>query len=375
MSINATIVSTHLGHVRGGGEVNDLRLGSSLSELGHDVGYITLNAPNKEFLPPDHQHRTVECPYWYDRSYDLPSPLGKGVRHLNEELFVHRIKKEYSDVLAEQDLVLTTGRPILSRLVSSTDGYLLYSARGRVNPLYDRYLTRTDGLIFWGGCEREYENQAVLSHPHVTLDPAVDTDIFRPLAPPERVELQTGKRITIGFVGRLEPVKQVDRIIDAVASLVDTYFLHLLIVGDGSRRAELDSRAEQRLPSEAVDFIGRVDREEVPRYLNSIDIFVMSSRLENHPIALKEAVACGTFCVAPNIGRVGEILDDDVGIAYSLNDSSALTETLESVLESEKFREGTREERSQPFNSWMENAKEIVEFYRSINTDGNNPVR
>lgn len=371
MSINVSIVSTHLGHVRGGGEVNDLCLGSALSELGHNVGYITLNAPNKEFLPPDHHYRTVECPYWYDRSYDLPSPLGKCVRHLNEELFVHRIKKEYSDVLAERDLVLTTGRPILSRLVSSTGGYLLYSARGRVNPLYDRYLSKTDGLIFWGGCEREYENLAVLSHPHVTLDPAVDTDIFRPLAPPERIDLQTGKRITIGFVGRLEPVKQVDRIIDAVASLVDTYSLHLLIVGDGSRRAELEAHAEQLLPSDAVDFVGRVGREEVPQYLDSIHIFVMASELENHPIALKEAVACGTFCVAPNIGRVDEILDEEVGIAYSPDDSSALTKTLENVLESETFSEGTREERSKQFNSWLDNVKKVVEFYKSLDTDEN----
>ena len=371
MSINVTIVSTHLGHVRGGAEVNDLCLGSSLSELDHNVDYITLNAPNKEFLPPDHPHRTIECSYWYDCSYDLPNLLGKGIRHLNEELFVHRIKNKYSDVLIEKDLVLTTGRPILARLDSSIGGYLLYSAHGRVNPLYDRYLTRTDGLIFWGGCEREYENQAVLSRPHLTLDPAVDTDIFRPLAPPEQIELQTGKRITIGFIGRLEPVKQVDRIIDAVASLIDTYSLHLVIVGDGSRRAELESRAEHLLPSDTVDFVGRVGREEVPEYLNSIDIFVMSSQLENHPIALKEAVACGTFCVAPNIGRVDEILDEDVGIAYSTDDSSALTKTLENVLESETFCEGTREERSKQFNSWMDNVKKIVEFYKSLDTDGN----
>jgi glycosyltransferase involved in cell wall biosynthesis len=237
-----------------------------------------------------------------------------------------------------------------------------------VNPLYDRYLQRADGLIFWGGCEQEYDSQRTLSQPHITLDPAVDTELFRPQSPPDCISVGTDNTITVGFVGRLEPVKRIDRIIDAVASLRDAYPVKLFVVGGGSRRDELEAAAAQKLPTESFDFSGRVKQDAVPQYLNAIDIFVMSSRLENHPIALKEAVACGTYCVAPDIGRVSEILEKGAGKTYSPPGVSTLTEILAEIIEDGAFRAGTRAERAHEFNTWHDNARAVAGFHLSLDT-------
>ena len=137
---NVVFVSTHLGHVRGGAEINDLRLGTALQSLGANVSYITLRDSNKEFLSLDAPLRSVTCPYWYDRSYGLPTPIGKIIRHLNEELFVHRVQRRADGSICDADLILTTGRPILVRVGKVTNATLFHSVRGRVHPLYDRYL-------------------------------------------------------------------------------------------------------------------------------------------------------------------------------------------------------------------------------------------
>lgn len=368
MVLDITFVSTHLGHVRGGGEVNDLNLGEALEELGHNVTYITIHDSSKEFLSLNAKCRPIHCPYWYGFSYDLPEPLGKVVRHLNEELFIFRVKRQEGTFLQEQNLVLATGRPILSRLTKATDGLLFYAARGRVNPLYDRYLHRADAIVFWGGCEQEYEREDLHAHPNVTLNPAIDSNLFHPLLSEEHAPMDATGRITVGFVGRLEEVKRVDRIIDAVAVISETYPLKLIIVGDGSRRKELQRHAQQKLDEDAFEFVGRVPRTEVPRYLNAIDIFVMASRLENHPIALKEALACGTFCVAPDVGRVREILPERSGEVYTPNTVTGLRNCLKTILDEERFYDKTNKQRAENFTTWTENAQSILALYDSLIT-------
>ena len=173
--------------------------------------------------------------------------------------------------------------------------------------------------------------------------------------------------IVVGFVGRLEPVKRVDRIIEAVATLQEKHSLYLLVIGDGSRREDLETIANDRLPPGSFKFTGRLPQENLAAYLNAIDIFVLSSSMENHPIALKEAIACGTFCIAPDVGRVSEIITSDTGIVYRPNEKEALIQCLDRVLESDQYRRVGREERARSFDTWRDNAREVLDLYHSLN--------
>lgn len=366
-TLTVTFVSTHLGRVRGGAEVNDLNLGEELTALGHDVVYVTIGgAPDSPSL--DVPHIDISVPYLYDLSYDLLEPLGKVLRHLNEELFVLETRRRARERLRESDLVLTTGRPVLARLDDATDGVLCHAVRGRVNPRYDRFLRRADGLVFWGGCEAEYEASFLESVDYVSLDPAVDTSLFEPMGvDTSTLSYPTENRTVVTFVGRLEPVKRVDRIIRAVGRLESAFNLSLVIVGDGSQRDTLEQLAADILTETPYSFLGRVPQADVPIHLNAADIFVLASRLENHPIALKEALACGTFAVAPAIGRIPELLTPECGQVFEENSTDGLTNIMEAVLRTEAFRSGSPADRATRSGGWASNARAIVSLFQRLN--------
>lgn len=104
-----------------------------------------------------------------------------------------------------------------------------------------------------------------------------------------------GQRI-IGCVGRLEEEKN---IAFAIGLMPDILRLdpkaRLLVVGEGSLRAELEKQAEELGISDKVFFAGRTER--VWEYLCAMDVFVMPSRFEGMPMALVEAQCSGLPCV------------------------------------------------------------------------------
>lgn len=367
MPLKICFVSTHLGHVRGGAEINDLTLGTEFSKRGHNVSYVTIGNDGDD-MAENVQTLSVDCPYAYNLSYSLPEPLGKVTRHLNEELFVQRIRRDAQKYLSEADIVYATGRPVLSRLRSLTDAPFVYTVRGRVNPLYDRCLKRADGLVFWGGCEEEYEDESILSIPNRTIDPGVDPDVFRPLelSDTDRPEYAANDRTVLMFSGRLEPVKQVDNIIEAVSRLEPEFDLTLVILGDGSRRSELEELADSILDETPIHFFGRVEHDSIPVHLNASDVFMLASAMENHPIALKEAVACGTYSVAPAIGRIPQIVADGTGCVYDDNTPEGLKAALREVLSEGLHRCESRQDRSVRFADWNDAAAEIIDLFRNL---------
>jgi glycosyltransferase involved in cell wall biosynthesis len=354
-------VSSHLGHVRGGAEINDLNLGRELSALGHDVHYITQQSPEKNDLDIDADCHTVELPYLYGWSYRLFEPAGKILRHLNEEWFRRRVASQLGKVLADADLVLATGRPLLIKLKSVTDAPVFYAIRGETNQIYYRYLEQADGLIFWGGCESDYSSERVLSRPRLSINPAVDEANFKPMEIETDIldEWRADEQLLVAFVGRLEPVKRVDRLIDAVAAADSK--IRLLVVGDGSRKSTLEEHAERVAPG-LVSFLGHCDQEEVAEILNTVDAFTMASEHENHPIALKEALACGTYCIAPDVGRVPSMIQSDTGTVVANNDVVALSSALDDAVE-RGVSATDRFKRAQPQNAWRENAEAVIAFY------------
>ncbi|NUR85551.1 MAG: glycosyltransferase, partial [Nonomuraea sp.] len=92
----------------------------------------------------------------------------------------------------------------------------------------------------------------------------------------------------IGGVGRLEPGKRFDVLVDAVAAVPDTV---LLLVGDGPERAALLARARGLGIANRVVFSGQT--REVPALLSAMDVFAAPSCEETFGLAVVEALAAG----------------------------------------------------------------------------------
>ena len=107
----------------------------------------------------------------------------------------------------------------------------------------------------------------------------------------------------IGTVCRLEPVKNLTMLIDAVTPLN----VVLIIVGDGSLRGELEQRIESQGLGHKVRFLGR--RRDIPDLLSAFDVFAQTSLSESFGLAVIEALLTGTPVVATAVGAIPEVTD------------------------------------------------------------------
>ncbi len=112
-----------------------------------------------------------------------------------------------------------------------------------------------------------------------------------------------GWKPTIGWVGRMVPVKALSLLFEAVTllppALRDT---RLLLVGDGPERARLEARAALLGIAERVDFRGFVPDPGPDRA--RMDVFALPSLYEGVPVALLEAMGAGLPCVAAAVGGI-----------------------------------------------------------------------
>jgi glycosyltransferase involved in cell wall biosynthesis len=59
-----------------------------------------------------------------------------------------------------------------------------------------------------------------------------------------------------------------------------------------------------------VKFAGAVPNEEIPRHLDQHDVFLNTTRVDNTPVSVLEAMACGLLVVSTNVGGVPHLLTD-----------------------------------------------------------------
>jgi D-inositol-3-phosphate glycosyltransferase len=139
------------------------------------------------------------------------------------------------------------------------------------------------------------------------------------------------------FVGRIEPLKGLDRLLEAIACLPDKLKRRLLVVGgDENSREELERlvRLSRHLQiADSVDFMGLVRHEELPRYYSAADVCVVPSHYESFGLVALEALACGTPVVAARVGDIENIIRcDDTGYVVDDNAPSTLADKIALVL-------------------------------------------
>ncbi len=153
------------------------------------------------------------------------------------------------------------------------------------------------------------------------LPNGVDLERFRAVAPPLL-------GITIGTVGGLRAEKDHATLLRATSMLDAT--VRLLLVGGGPLEGELRRQTVDLALAERVEFTGAVDdpRDQYAR----MSVFVLSSRTEQMPLALLEAMACALPVVATDVGDVRAILPiEAASCIVPREDPTALAAALRTV--------------------------------------------
>ncbi len=146
--------------------------------------------------------------------------------------------------------------------------------------------------------------------------------------------------VVIGAIGRAEPQKRFDVLIQAYAALRQHWpALRLVIAGDGSQLGALETLAASLFPPNRCRLLGH--DADIARLHHAIDLFVQSSDYEGTPNAVLEAMAFESPVVATAAGGTAEIVTDGVhGIVVPPGDPMVLATAIDRALSD---RAGCRE--------------------------------
>jgi len=141
----------------------------------------------------------------------------------------------------------------------------------------------------------------------------VNLELFRPVDK-ERAKQQlgfNGDGKNILFVGRIEPLKGIDKLLMAMTHLKQQGLRLLVVGGDGHGQYEVERL--QRLSrglriQDSVTFLGVIKQEELPFFYSAADVCVVPSYYESFGLVALESLACGTPVVATKVGGVESVI-------------------------------------------------------------------
>lgn len=120
--------------------------------------------------------------------------------------------------------------------------------------------------------------------------------------------------------------------IKALAELTPETAFRWTHIGDGPLLKELRSKAETSAPENlSVHFAGRVPNNEIiPLYQSCrADLFINYSTSEGAPVSIMEAMSCGLPVVAPDIGGIPELVNEETGLLFKADTApQALAEII-----------------------------------------------
>ena len=182
----------------------------------------------------------------------------------------------------------------------------------------------------------------------VRIAPGIDTNHFSPASDSSELKRELdleGKRVIVS-VGRLVHRKGQDKLVEALPRILKSYpDAHILFVGVGPHLEYIHKRAIQLGVLGSISFVGRVQYQELPRFISVGEIFAMPSRsrlagleVEGLGIVYLEASACGLPVVGGISGGAPDaLLEGETGFAVDGRDPQAVADAIIRLLDDPKL--------------------------------------
>jgi D-inositol-3-phosphate glycosyltransferase len=214
------------------------------------------------------------------------------------------------------------------------------------------------------------------------IPPGVDTSRFYPIPKDEALEFigTPARYCMLLYVGRVEPLKGIDTLFEAMAILKQEGFLDInplclaIIGGDPEvSRDEMSSEMErlQQLQDslgigDLITFLGRRAQDTLQYYYSAAEIVVVPSHYESFGMVALEAMACGTPVIASETGGLAFLVKHgETGFHVPAGDPHALAKRIEELMldEALRARMGKQAASYAKEFSWSIIADQILELY------------
>jgi phosphatidylinositol alpha-1,6-mannosyltransferase len=153
--------------------------------------------------------------------------------------------------------------------------------------------------------------------------------------------LGLGSKKVIVSVGRLVHRKGQDVLIESMPEIIKSIDdVHLLLIGEGPYKQELEKRIKNLGLANRVTFVGRVQYADLPQYICVGDVFAMPSRsrlagleVEGLGIVYLEASACGLPVIGGISGGAPDaVLQGETGFSVDGRSAHEVAEAIVRVL-------------------------------------------
>jgi glycosyltransferase involved in cell wall biosynthesis len=173
------------------------------------------------------------------------------------------------------------------------------------------------------------------------------------------------------FVGRISEAKGAFDLIEAFAELKDEYKdLSLVMIGERVQSKEFDILIRKYNLEKRVFSTGIIPYDEIPKWVNNCEMFVLPSYSEGVPNSVMEAMASGKPVIATRVGGIPEIITDKkTGLLVEVKDVLNLKRLIILLLNDELLRKEIGEEARRfvlDNFTWEGNATEIIKLYQEI---------
>lgn len=212
----------------------------------------------------------------------------------------------------------------------------------------------------------------------VIIPPGVDVSRFYPIPNDEAREIIGAPpcRDSLLFVGRIEPLKGIDTLINALGLMErDGANVCLLVIGgEAEERADAEMERLRKMREQAgveglVTFLGKRGQDTLPYYYSAAEAVVVPSYYESFGMVALEAMACGRPVVASQVGGLAFLVQDGVtGFTVPVDEPEALAERLTMLLDDPALRArmGAQAAATAQEFRWERIAERILRLYENV---------
>lgn len=174
------------------------------------------------------------------------------------------------------------------------------------------------------------------------------------------------------FVGRIVPLKGIDKLLMAMTHLGKRQRVKLVVIG-GDKQCQdevgkLKSLSQSLRIHDSVSFLGLVNQEELPYFYSAADLSVFPSYYESFGLVALESLACGTPVVATKVGGIESVIQQGkTGYVVADNSPHRLADKIALILSMPEAKaEAISSIRASVAKfSWSNIAEAIIDEYRS----------
>lgn len=290
------------------------------------------------------------------------------IKDINDDVVVYT----YWNTSYSYAATLLKDKKLISKVFSRSHGHDLYEYEKPNNymPLKRQFINKFDRIFFL--------SKHALIYFQETYKPTSDNLSVSPLGvkiPSKKInQLSKSGRLTLLSLSNCHSIKQIDRILSSLeeyASLNEDLEIVWNHIGDGPLKTKLVSASSKVMKNNLnikINFLGSYTNSQVHEHLshNYYDFIINTSRSEGIPVSLMEAMSYGIPAIAPNVGGILNLVNNDNGVLLPANFSNQnIIEAIDKIINDENIVEKRLNARNHIISYYSSN-KNYSNFVKKI---------